>query len=173
MDQIHSPSSSSLTAPDNSIEERIQALERFTRYLRSQRLKQTQQRLRILEVFLKAEKHLSAEELYQRVRREDPEIGFSTVYRTLHLIVSSGIAREREFQRGRKLYDRVIGEYGHHHHLICTRCGKIVEFQCPEMIEKWQEEIARHHGFILESHTHELYGVCATCQKGGSSPKGR
>lgn len=154
---------SSEASPGPGLEDRLLALERFTRYLRSRGLKQTQQRMRILEIFLKAEKHLSADELYQRVRDEDPEIGFSTVYRTLHLIVSSGIAREREFQRGRKFYDRVIGEYGHHHHLICTRCGKIVEFHCPEMVERWQEEIARGHGFILESHTHELYGVCSNC----------
>jgi len=109
-------------------------------------------------------RHVCADELYEMVRKKDPEIAFSTVYRTLHLLVESGIAREQEFHKGRKFYEQVVGERGHHHHIVCTSCGKIVEFSCPEIVERWQEEIAKNLGFILQGHTHELFGLCSNCR---------
>lgn len=142
-----------------------EAQRQFEAFLRCKGLKQTRQRQQILETFLGTDDHLTAEELYQLVQKRESGIGFATVYRTLHLIVESGIARQREFSAGRKYYEHVFGEQHHHHHLICTTCGKIVEFICPEVVERAQEETARLYGFVLQGHVHELFGICGDCQK--------
>jgi len=141
-----------------------EAVRQFEAHLKSQGLKQTRQRRLILDAFLSTNDHLTAEDLYELVRARDRSVGFATVYRTLHLIVESGIARQREFAAGRKFYEHVVGETQHHHHLICTDCGKIIEFICPEVVERAQEQIAEDHGFKLVRHTHELFGVCPACQ---------
>lgn len=142
----------------------VETLRRFERFLRSRGMKYTRQRRAILETFLETSEHLTAEDLYLRVQKRFEGIGFATVYRTLHLIVESGIAREREFSAGRKYYEHVVGESHHHHHLICTECGKIVEFICPDVVERAQEETAKEYGFVLKGHTHELFGLCQDCQ---------
>lgn len=136
----------------------------FEAYLRRKGLKQTRQRQQILDTFLGTDDHLTAEDLYHLVQKRYDGIGFATVYRTLHLIVDSGIARQREFSAGRKYYEHVFGEQQHHHHLICTGCGKIVEFMCPDVVERAQEETARLYGFVLQGHVHELFGICADCR---------
>lgn len=141
-----------------------EAVRQFEGFLRQKGLKQTRQRQSILETFLATDEHLTAEDLYLRVQEAQPGVGFATVYRTLHLIVESGIAREREFRAGRKYYEHVYGEQEHHHHLICTECGKIVEFICPDIVERAQEETARQYGFVLQGHTHELFGICSDCR---------
>lgn len=127
-------------------------------FLRQKGLKQTRQRQVILETFLATNEHLTAEDLYMRVQAQNPDIGFATVYRTLHLIVDSGIAREREFSAGRKYYEHVVGETRDHHHLICSKTGKIVEFYLPENIKEALETIAEAHGFKLTNYTLELFG---------------
>lgn len=132
-------------------------------FLRQKGLKQTRQRQVILETFLSTNEHLTAEDLYMRVQAQNPDIGFATVYRTLHLIVDSGIAREREFSAGRKYYEHVVGETRDHHHLICQKTGKIVEFYLPDNIKEALETIAQSHGFKLSGYTLELFG-----ESGGS-----
>ncbi len=150
-----------LVHEDELIETAMQVFEGF---LREKGLKQTRQRQVILNTFLEDDEHVTAEDLYRRVQNHDSGIGFATVYRTLHLIVESGIAREREFAQGRKFYEHVIGETHHHHHLICTSCDKIVEFICPDVVEQSQVKTAEEHGFVLTGHVHELFGVCPDCQ---------
>ena len=127
-------------------------------FLRQKGLKQTRQRQIILDTFLATNEHLTAEDLYMRVQAHNPEIGFATVYRTLHLIVDSGIAREREFSAGRKYYEHVVGETRDHHHLICQKTGKIVEFYLPEFVRDALDKIAVEHGFRLTGYTLELFG---------------
>ncbi|MCP4869082.1 MAG: transcriptional repressor [Proteobacteria bacterium] len=127
-------------------------------------LKLTRQREQILEAFLGAEKHVGVEELLGLVRRLQPGIGHATVYRTMKLFVDSGIATERKFSEGATLYEPEDGGHHHHDHLICTRCGTIVEWE-NEAIEELQEQVARQHGFVLTDHKMELYGLCSNCQK--------
>lgn len=131
-------------------------------YVARKALKWTRQRETILESFLASNEHLTCEEIHSRVVREDPSIGLATVYRTLRLFVESGIASERRFQEGVTRYEP---HQAHHDHLICVRCGRIVEFESDE-IEQLQEEVARSRGFQLLSHRHELYGACASCIEG-------
>jgi Fur family ferric uptake transcriptional regulator len=130
-------------------------------YLEGHNLKHTKQREAILEVFLGVQGHITSEDLYQRVREKHPQIGYTTVYRTMKLLCEAGLASERHFDDG---VTRFEIEQEHHDHLVCTRCGKIVEFEC-DMIEQAQQDIVKRYGFRLLRHRHELYGHCPECQK--------
>ncbi|SNB44756.1 Fur family transcriptional regulator [Geobacter sp. DSM 9736] len=135
----------------------------FQEFMTQKGLKSTRQRDIILDAFLSSERHLSIEELYLKLRAKHPSIGYATVYRTLKLFAESGIAREIQFGDGQTRYEHVA-EGEHHDHLVCTRCGTIIEFE-NETIEKLQEEVASRHDFLIETHKMELYGVCAKCRK--------
>jgi Fur family transcriptional regulator, ferric uptake regulator len=126
-------------------------------------LKSTRQRDLILDFFLSSERHMSIEELYLKLRAKHPGIGYATVYRTLKLFAEAGIANEIQFGDGQTRYEHV-SEGEHHDHLVCTRCGAITEFE-NETIEKLQAEVAASHGFLIEMHKLELYGLCAKCRK--------
>ena len=132
---------------------------RLVRYLGEHGLKQTRQREAILDVFLSTGGHLTSEELYQAVRALHSRIGYTTVYRTMKLLCAAGFASERHFDDGMTRYEI---EHEHHDHLVCLKCGKIIEFEC-EAIEASQNEIAERHGFHILRHRHELYGHCAAC----------
>lgn len=133
-------------------------------YLAGMGLKHTKQRDVILTAFLDSPDHVSAEQLYQRVRKKAPSIGYTTVYRTLKLLVEAGLAQERRFDDGLTRYET---EHAHHDHLVCLGCGKIIEFNS-ELIEDTQEKIAVEYGFEVVHHRHELYGQCAECRANAS-----
>jgi len=139
----------------NEVEHRTLA-----RYLEEHNLKHTKQREAILDVFLRARGHIASDELHQRVREEHPQIGYTTVYRTMKLLCDAGLATERNFDDGVTRYE-IATE--HHDHLVCLKCGKIVEFEC-QMIETTQDEIAARYGFRVLRHRHELYGHCRRCR---------
>ncbi len=133
----------------------------LTSYLEEHSLKNTKQRSAILDVFLSATGHITSEVLFQQVRELHPNIGYTTVYRTMKLLCDAGLASERRFDDGITRFEIA---HEHHDHLVCTRCGKIIEFECA-MIEKTQNEIAERHGFRVLRHRHELYGHCGDCQE--------
>lgn len=135
----------------------------FREFITQKGLKSTRQRDVILDCFLASARHISIEELYLKLRAKNPNIGYATVYRTLKLFAESGIAREIQFGDGQTRYEHAT-EGEHHDHLVCTRCGKIIEFE-NETIEQLQQEVAKSHGFLIENHKLELYGVCSLCQK--------
>lgn len=137
-------------------------LERMSEFLAEQGLKNTRQRDLIAAVVFEAEEHLNVEEIHQLVREKDPNIGYSTVYRTLRLLRESGLVSERHFGDGSARYE-IAHEGEHHDHLICTSCGKIIEFE-NDAIEELQELVARKHGFKMTRHKHEIYGLCKECQ---------
>lgn len=134
--------------------------EKLAQHLDSSGLKHTKQRDVILIAFLDSHEHISAEQLYQVVRKEAPSIGYTTVYRTLKLLVDAGIAQERRFDDGLVRYEV---EHAHHDHLVCLSCGKIIEFNS-ELIEDTQDAIAIEYGFKVLRHRHELYGHCSDCR---------
>ena len=135
--------------------------ERWRAYLAQKRLNTTAQREVIVEQFFRTSEHVSIDELLARVRRRHPRVGYATVYRTLKLLAEAGLAIERQFGDGQARYE-VVGD--HHDHLICTKCGFILEFEDAE-IERLQEQIAvRLGGFSVQRHRHELYGLCPRAQ---------
>jgi Fur family ferric uptake transcriptional regulator len=141
-------------------------MRQFEQALRERGLKSTSQRDDIARVFFGAEKHVSIEELYTAVKRVNPRVGYATVYRTLKLLKECGLAAERHFDDGQARYEAAEGETQHHDHIICERCGKIVEFASQEL-EHLQERIGRFLGFVVSRHRMELYGICAECREGG------
>jgi Fur family ferric uptake transcriptional regulator len=131
---------------------------RLAAYLAQSGLRVTQQRRAIAEVFFDFPGHPNIDELYTRVRALHPNIGQATVYRTLKLLVDSGLAEPSRFGDGTTRYE-AADEDAHHDHLICTECGHIVEFRNDE-IERHQEEIARALNFRMTDHRMVIYGSC-------------
>jgi Fur family transcriptional regulator, ferric uptake regulator len=128
-------------------------------------LKSTRQRQVILEAFRAADGHLTMDELLARSRKSDPRVSPATVYRTLRLFSECGLARPQQFDGAPTTYELVSGRE-HHDHLVCTRCGDVVEFE-HDRIEALQVSVARAHGFSVGSHRMELYGLCRRCQQAG------
>lgn len=145
------------------------AIDQLTAYLTGQGLRSTSQRDAILAIFVEAGRHVSAEELYARVKKEHPGIGYATVYRTLRLFAEAGLAEEQRFDDGFTRFE-YKNSSGHHDHLICTRCGAIMEFE-NERIEALQHDVARRKKFKVLSHRLELYGLCERCQGNQAASK--
>ncbi|MBX6316930.1 ferric iron uptake transcriptional regulator [Pigmentiphaga sp.] len=131
--------------------------------LKSIGLKATFPRLKILDVFRKAEvRHMSAEDVYRALIGDSVEIGLATVYRVLTQFEQAGLLVRSQFDSGKAVFE--LNEGDHHDHLVCTNCGKVEEFFDPE-IEKRQQKIAKDHNFVLTGHALSLYGICQNCTK--------
>lgn len=144
------------------------AIEELRSYLSTRGLKFTFQRQLVTEVFYDVEDgshHPTVDELYQRVRVRDKRIGYATVYRTLKLLTAAGLAHPHRLGDNQTRYEAHSDD--HHDHLICTRCGAILEFEDHE-IERLQEEIAAKLGFALTNHQMVLYGEPTS---DGNTPK--
>jgi Fur family ferric uptake transcriptional regulator len=125
--------------------------------------KSSRQRNAIMEAFAAAKKHLTIDELFEDVKLRRPNIGYTTVWRTLKLLESCGQAVARKFHDGFTRYE-FAGTKTHHDHLICVKCGKVEEFANPK-IEEIQKKIAHSHKFKMTAHKMELYGYCKKCGK--------
>lgn len=107
--------------------------------------------------------HFSAEELVRDVHSFDASVARGTVYRTLALLHDAGLVEKHDFRYGPPHYEVTFGK-AHHDHLMCVRCGEIIEFQEPR-VEQLQQDVVRRYGYALVSHTHKLYGLCQVCQR--------
>ena len=112
----------------------------------------------IATTFFDAQARSTIDEILEQVRAVDSPVGYATAYRTMKMLTEGGIANELHFGEGATRYE-VADEDGHHDHLICEKCGQIVEFEEP-LIEELQERVAKAQGFIITHHRHELYGHC-------------
>lgn len=126
-------------------------------------LRKTTQRELILEVFLETEDHLSSEDLYWLVQKKDPNVGQTTVYRTLKLLTDAGLAREVRLGDGRTYYEHHF-DHEHHDHMICTECGKVIEFFSAEL-EAMQDKMADKFNFKPTHHSLRILGLCEECQE--------
>lgn len=140
----------------------------FRRFLKTRGLKQTRQREEVLRVFLAHEKHFTAEDLYREVRRESPDVSQATVFRTLKLLARAGLARTLRLDDRIIRYEHGYG-HGHHDHLICEACGRIIETVAPPL-EALQEEMCRAKGFLPRYHRLKIFGTCAACLERASRP---
>ncbi len=129
-------------------------------HFRAKGLKHSAVRDVVVEEFLRAGTHLSIDALLERVRARAPGAGYSTVYRTLRLLVESGHAVARDFGGTQTLFEPA--DTRHHDHVVCLECGTVTEFE-EEAIEDLQEKVAKRLGFRVTSHRLELYGLCAAC----------
>ncbi|HKO97321.1 MAG TPA: transcriptional repressor [Pyrinomonadaceae bacterium] len=135
----------------------------FLKHLQKKGLKRTAQRDLILDIFLRTEEHLSSEDLYRLVQKDDPSVGQTTVYRTLKLLSEAGLAREVRFGDNRTHYEHNY-KHQHHDHMICSECGKIIEFFSAEL-EGIQDAMAAKHRFQITQHLLRIIGLCAECRQ--------
>src|SRR5256712_13868780 len=135
----------------------------FYKHIQKKGLKRTAQRGLILDVFLRTEGHMSGEDLYRLVSEKDPGVGQTTVYRTLRLLTDAGLAREVRFGDGRAHYEHNY-KHQHHDHMICSECGRIIEFYSPQL-EAIQDAMAAKHKFELTSHLLRMIGICGDCRR--------
>jgi Fur family transcriptional regulator, ferric uptake regulator len=126
--------------------------------------KRSSKRDRILNVFVRQEGHLSADDLSDLVRREDPRIGRATVYRTLQWMVGAGVARKVNFGDGRARFEPTY-RHPRHFHLVCTKCQRSSEFLSSD-VEAFVEEIAAARNFAATQTVVQIYGICEACQTG-------
>lgn len=138
----------------------------FRRYLREQGLPVTQQRESVAEVVFTSEGHLSVEEIESRLRARGEKTGKATVYRTLEMLVKSGLVAERDFGEGFKRYEHLFGQKPVHGHLICDECGVVTEIQEDE-VKRIQDRVAREQGFTPSRYRLEIFGLCARCKAAG------
>ena len=136
---------------------------KFNRFLITKCFRQTKQREDIVNVFLRLERHLSTQELFDIVRKKDKDIGYATVARTLKLLAESGLCRAVDFGDGVQRFEHKYG-HEHHDHLICSKCGKFVEIYSKKL-EKLQEDLVRKHGYTQEYHKLDIFGLCPRCGK--------
>ncbi|MCX7983023.1 MAG: transcriptional repressor [Syntrophales bacterium] len=134
----------------------------FEEYLSRANLRGTAQRGFLLDLFLKQDKHVSAEQLYDEAKKTDSTIGQATVYRILKLLVDAGLAREVDFGDGIMRYERLHG-LQHHDHLICKGCSETIEV-CDPIIEELQKRLAEQYGYKMLDHELYLYGLCPKCR---------
>jgi len=146
------------------MQSRTERFAAFRRALKEKGLKSTAQRDDIARVFFASTRHMSIDDLYQEVRKVNPRVGYATVYRTIKLLKDCELADERHFADGQTRYENAESDEEHHDHLICDKCGKIVEFN-DQRLESLQEQIASDLGFVLARHRMELYGICRECRE--------
>ena len=139
-------------------------LEKFQSILKENTLKFTKQRELVLKFLYENDGHFTPEDIYTLIKQQNPHIniGIATVYRTLTLLESSQIASSISFGVQGKKYE--LGLKKHHDHLICSKCGKIIEFY-DDIIEERQEEIAKKFNFKMRDHTMKIVGLCENCQQ--------
>lgn len=138
-------------------------LEAFRRYLREHNLPVTTQRELVADVIFSTPGHLSADDIERALRERGAHVGKATVYRTLDLLAESGMITTRDFGEGFRRYERSPGRQ-HHEHLICIRCGKVIEF-VNERLERMKALIAEEYGFRHHHHRLEIFGTCPECQQ--------
>ena len=146
--------------------EQRDVIDTFKAYLRDHNLPITPQRVAIAEAVLTSNRHLSAEDLATDVRERGASVGQATVYRTLDLLVRSGLVVERDFGEGYKRYEPARDE-PHHEHLLCTVCGTVTEFR-DERLDRMTTLVAEAHGFARLRHRLVIFGVCRDCQRGSA-----
>jgi Fur family ferric uptake transcriptional regulator len=146
-------------------------LDAFRRYLADHNLPVTHQRIAVAEVLFFAGDHVSAEDLQRRLAGKGETVGTATVYRTLDLLVKSGLVREHEFGEGFKRYEpSPAGQV--HEHCICSSCGKVMEFS-NDRLERMIALLAEEVAFRPHHHRLEVYGVCRECQKANPLARAR
>ncbi|MDZ4815563.1 MAG: Fur family transcriptional regulator [Verrucomicrobiota bacterium] len=136
-----------------------ESYQRLIAFIESKGLRMTAQREAILQAAFSTTNHYTADELLEMAKAKDSSVSRATVYRTLPLLVESGLLKELDLGRDSKFYDPNFAEHPNHNHIICDDCDKIFEFEDPEL-EKRENAVSKKLGFKLESQTVQLHGSC-------------
>jgi Fur family ferric uptake transcriptional regulator len=136
--------------------------ERLVAYLRARHLRMTPERRWVLEEVLSREGHFDAEDLLRFLHRRHRAVSRATLYRTLDHLAVAGLVKRHRFGPGHALFERNFDRQ-HHDHLVCDRCGSILEFVNDE-IERLQDEVCSAHAFRPTNHVMQIFGICKRCQ---------
>ena len=126
----------------------------------------TPQRMLVIEALHGADEHISAEEIYGQLHARYPYSNISTVYRTLELLKELNLVMETDFGEGRVRYH--VAEKGHHHHLVCRRCGKIVDLE-ESMLYPLEDALLRDYDFEADLRHIAISGECGECRRKGGN----
>ena len=137
--------------------------EQFEKLFKQERIARFEKRFAILDAFLKTEQHLTVADLKNMLGAEHPDFTLEFIEETMELMALFGFAHKNRFEDGEVRYEH-LHLWQHHDHMICTKCGQILEFEDPAL-ERRQLEVARARGFHMLQHKMELYGICAQCLK--------
>ncbi len=148
----------------------INAEQRFEEYLKSKELKYTSERILILKAIFSFHKHFDVEELFERLRKQGNDVARATIYRTIPLLLQSGLITETFRCQDKISYENIFNKK-HHDHLLCIKCGKIIEFYNKE-IEKLQDEVCKKYNFKPLEHRLGIKGYCEDCYKEIKSERG-
>ena len=150
----------------------MRADELWQRGLRGRGHRLTVPRRAILEVLSNSEDHLSVEDIYITVHGKYPAIGLTTVYRTLDLLVQTGVVFKFDFGDGRARYELAEGPKGarHHHHLVCTKCGRVIDYTDfiddeIELLSRTEKGLSKKFNFQITNHLIQFYGLCDVCRQ--------
>lgn len=146
-------------------------LEGFRRYLSDHNLPVTHQRLAVAEVVFFAGDHVSVEDIQKQLAARGEEVGTATVYRTLDLLVRSGLVREHDFGQRFKRYEPSPAGQAHEH-CICSSCGRVMEFS-NDRLERMIALLAEEVAFRPHHHRLEVYGLCRECQQANPLARAR
>jgi len=124
-------------------------------------VRRTRQRVRVLDELMSERDDVTAQQLHDRLRSRGEKLGLATVYRTLGLLAEAGVIDALSHRPGELCY-RLCGP-GHHHHLVCSSCHRVVELADCEL-DPWLERISQAHGFVTTGHRLEVSGLCAACR---------
>ncbi|HBM74491.1 MAG TPA: transcriptional repressor [Clostridiaceae bacterium] len=138
----------------------------FKKQLKDKGFKLTPQRRAVLDIIIENEgKHLSTEEIYELVKKECPEIGLATVYRTLQLLENIGFIFKMNLDDGKNRYEISHAEEDHHHHhLICLKCGCLTEVQ-GDLLDALEKKVEEKYDFEVTNHILKFFGYCSKCRK--------
>jgi Fur family ferric uptake transcriptional regulator len=138
--------------------DRLREIEGF---MKSKGFKLTRPRRRVVEKLLAVKGHVSADELFDLLRKDNENVSRATVYRTLSIVSQSGLVDGHDFDGGRRVYEPMVGR-AHHDHLFCIACGKVIEFE-EDAIERLQEAVVARYRFTPVYHSHKIFGYCEGC----------
>ena len=130
--------------------------------LRQHSYKLTPQRRLVIQAIVSNQEHLTPTAIYEKVHQRQPDIGLVTIYRTIEILAKLKLICE--LHAGGSCLSYTISAPGHHHHLICSNCGKVVDFPGCEL-GKAQQSLSKQTGFRIDGHLLEFVGLCQTCQK--------
>jgi Fur family transcriptional regulator, ferric uptake regulator len=135
--------------------------ERITQRLREMGYRLTPQRMMIVAAIEDSDHHISAEEIYTQVRARYPHMNISTIYRTMELLERLGLVTETNLGEGRVRYHSA--EKGHHHHLVCQKCGKIIDLD-ETLLFPLKSALRERHNFEADLRHLAIFGHCLHCK---------
>jgi len=144
-------------------------IQKFRQYIKTRGLRRTPEREMIIEEIFSDHDHFDVDELFLRLRSKKKIVSKASIYRTIPLLIESGLIKEVFFENGHLHYEHIYG-HTHHCHLRCICCGKVLEFAGRDIV-RIQDQIGEKYGFVITSHRFELSGYCPQCLPGKGKQK--